>query len=179
MISGGNHRGDRQKDDFYSTTPECTLAFLAAESDHLKGHRILEPCCGTGAISSILIGHGFDVVSSDLVDRGYGQVGIDFLQTTSTDCTAMVTNPPYKLAEQFIRHALEDLQVTYLALLLKSQYWHSSRRYKMFQQHPPAVIYPLLWRPDFLNRGGPTMDFQWTVWRPHDGETVFRPLPKV
>lgn len=179
-IAGGNHKGDRQANDFYASTPECVTSFLALERQHLAGKRVLEPCCGDGAISKILIADGFDVVSTDLVDRGYGQGGVDFLMTFTTDCTAIVTNPPFNLSEKFIWHALEDLQVEYLALLLKSQYWHSKKRLPLFQKHPPAVVYPMTWRPDFLNKGAPTMDCQWTVWdRARPGPTLYHPMPKV
>ena len=39
--------------------------------------------------------HG--IVASDLMDRGYGQTGVDFLQCQSfpAECRSMVTNPPY------------------------------------------------------------------------------------
>ena len=40
---------------------------------------IYEPCCGQGHISKVLIENGYNVFSSDLVDRGYGTPRIDFL----------------------------------------------------------------------------------------------------
>jgi hypothetical protein len=179
-ITGANQNNDRQKDDFYATTPECVTSLLAVENQHLKGHHVLEPCCGDGAISKLLVERGFTVTSSDLVERGYGQSGVDFLAVTSTECTAIVTNPPFKLSEEFIVHALEVLRVPYLALLLKSQYWHATRRRALFEKHPPAVVYPMTWRPDFLHKGKPTMDCQWTVWRPSTiVGTLYRPLARV
>jgi len=33
---------------------------------------IWEPACGDGAISKVLLAAGFDVVSTDLIDRGFG-----------------------------------------------------------------------------------------------------------
>ena len=35
---------------------------------------ILEPCCGEGHISNVLKDAGHIVTSSDLIDRGYGEV---------------------------------------------------------------------------------------------------------
>lgn len=180
MITGGNHRNDRQKDDFYPSTPECTTSFLNLERDHLRGKKILEPSCGDGAISKLLEADGFEVVSTDLVYRGYGTGGVDFLWTMETDCDAIVTNPPFNIADKFILHALETLEVKYLALLLKGTYWHAKRRSLLFEKHPPAVVYPMTWRPDFLNRGAPTMDFMWTVWRESDVKgTLYQPMHKV
>lgn len=179
-IAGGNHKGDRVADDFYPSTPECVTSFLAVEREHLQGMKILEPCCGDGAISKILEADGLDVTSVDLVYRGYGTGGIDFLWTMETDCNAIITNPPFNLSEKFIRHALEVLEVDYLALLLKSQYWHAKRRATLFEKHPPAIVYPMTWRPDFLGKGAPTMDCQWTVWRKSDvNGTLYQPMARV
>jgi hypothetical protein len=178
-IVGGNHRNDRKDDDFYATTPECVTSLLHYEREHLKGMKIWEPCCGDGAISKLLIADGFDVHSTDLVDRGYGDGLGDFLLAMETDCNAIVTNPPFNLSEQFINHALGFLQVEYLALLLKSQYWHAKRRAPLFAKHPPAVVYPMTWRPDFTGKGSSTMDCQWTVWRKSNIPTLYQPMKKI
>jgi hypothetical protein len=177
-IAGGNHKGDRIKDDFYASPPECVTSFLAMEAEHLHGKKIWEPACGDGAISKILEDAGFDVLSTDLIYRGYGEGDKDFLWTMETDCDAIITNPPFNLSEKFIWHALETLDVKYLALLLKSQYWHSKKRAILFEKHPPAIVYPLTWRPDFLNKGAPTMDCQWTVWRQSETATLYKPMSK-
>ena len=57
-------------------------------------------------------------VGTDLVDRGYGFGGVDFLQVASRPADALVTNPPFgKLVTAFIKHAL-NLDVPYIAMLL-------------------------------------------------------------
>jgi hypothetical protein len=101
-----------------------------------------------------------------LINRGYGIGEVDFINSPppSSDITAIVTNPPFNLAEQFIRHAILDLQIPYCALLLKATYWHAKSRISLFKECPPAVIYPLTWRLDFMNRGRPTMECSWIVW---------------
>lgn len=178
-LTGGNQSGDRVANDFYATTPECVTSLLAVEEQYLKGMKIYEPCCGDGAISDLMINAGYEVYSADLVDRGYGDTGIDFLTVESTDCQAIVTNPPFNLSEKFITHALEVLKVDYLALLLKSQYWHSKRRMALFEKYPPAAVYAMTWRPDFSGKGSPTMECQWTIWRASEYPiTEFRPIPK-
>ena len=178
-IIGGNDASLRQENDYYPTPPECTYALLSKELEHLQGMKVWECAGGNGAISKVLEEEGLEVYSSDLVDRGYGDHGIDFLWTMKTDCQAIITNPPFNLAEQFITHALDDLKVDYLAMLLKGQYWHAKKRAALFERHPPAVVYPMTWRPDFMKRGSPTMDFQWSVWRPHKGGTLYQPMAKV
>src|ERR1700759_147425 len=45
--------------------------------------RVWEPACGDGGIARPLERGGFRVVGTDLVDRGYGFGGVDFLQVAS------------------------------------------------------------------------------------------------
>src|ERR1700674_3667292 len=66
----------RADPDFYPTPPEAVRALLSVEQ--FDG-TIWEPACGYGAISRELEAHGHSVVSTDLIDRGYGQSGSDFL----------------------------------------------------------------------------------------------------
>jgi hypothetical protein len=78
--------------------------------------------------------------------------------------TAVVTNPPFVWAEQFIRHAA-TMKVPF-AMLLKGTYWHAAVRMKLFRDTGPLAVCPMLWRPNFApDRGkSPTMEFCWTVW---------------
>ena len=68
----------REPHDFYATPHECTEALIAAEGDRLPA-QVWDPCCGAGDISMVLQRHGREVVSTDLIDRGYGQGGLDVL----------------------------------------------------------------------------------------------------
>jgi len=177
MAGGGNQREDY---DFYPTPSEVTLALLEAESHNLRTHKFIwEPACGDGAISDVLKDHGHFVISTDIVERGYGgQVArCDFLLEKEMRSQAIITNPPFILAEEFIRHA-KTLGISYLALLLKSTYWHAAGRYPLWNEWRPAAIYPLTWRPDFLEKGAPTMEASWVVWRGKPLQTIYQPLPK-
>lgn len=66
---------------------------------------VLEPACGGGHISEVLQKHGYNVSSFDLIDRGYGKVQ-DFFNIKHSDMD-IVTNPPYKIALPFLKHALD------------------------------------------------------------------------
>src|SRR3546814_8432653 len=63
----------RPRDDFYPSPRSATLALLSVE--RFEG-TIWEPACGNGAISRVLEEQGHEVVSTDLIDRGYGTGGI-------------------------------------------------------------------------------------------------------
>lgn len=69
-VSHLNYRYPRRvPHDFYPTPPEAVRALLSVEA--FEGS-IWEPACGDGAISKVLLAAGFDVVSTDLIDRGFG-----------------------------------------------------------------------------------------------------------
>lgn len=159
----------RKAADFYPTPPDVTRAlmdFLAIGLDKV----VLEPACGDGSMSRVIEGYGNRVLSSDLRDGPeiYGLPGRDFISPESDAFTGVdwiITNPPFNLAEAFIRKALSI--TPNVAMLLSNQYWHSSRRRDLFEQRPPAFVLPLLWRPAFLEKergSSPMMNVMWVVW---------------
>lgn len=106
--------------DLYET-PACATRALIRTGILDQFPRIFEPAAGRGAIARELRTAGWDVIAHDLVDyegRDHEiNVGIDFfgaLQLHALD--AIVTNPPYRLADHFIRKGLE-LGVPVIVLL--------------------------------------------------------------
>ena len=136
-VSGYQRAGQ----DFYATPAWVTEALLR----HVRFRGpVWEPCCGDGAMSSVLAGQGYDVVSTDLVDRGFGEAGVDFLTTYTvpSGCRSIVTNPPYgdsgshaaqsrspTAMLEFLRHAMMLTRSVQgqLALLVRLQ-WVAGRR---------------------------------------------------
>lgn len=185
LANGGNQERRREL-DFYPTPPEATHAlmrFLTMHGVVRRDSLVWEPACGSGAMSDVIQQYvDEEVRSSDWRTTGYGEGGVDFLQA-AWDCDAIITNPPFNLAEDFIRHARKQAPV--VAMLLKSQYWHASKRLQLFNEGPPSWVLPLTWRPDFLfeqrvqgAKGAPTMEVLWTVWVDGDFDTKYRLLPK-
>src|SRR5687768_6045397 len=114
----------RQDKDFYPTPGWVTEALLRRVRLP-KG--IWEPCCGDGAMAQVLEAHGHRVVGTDLVDRGYGEAGRDFLAETQLPdgVTAIVTNPPYgRRLFEFVDHALKLTQPVggMVAMLVNAQW---------------------------------------------------------
>ena len=69
-LAASNHSvGEREVNDYYATEPKAVDLLLEKETFNT---RILEPSCGEGHISNVLVAHDYDVQSYDLVDRGYG-----------------------------------------------------------------------------------------------------------
>src|SRR5262245_39917680 len=114
-------------DDCYDT-PACAVhALLKVER---LPRRIWEPACGTGNIVKALRNAGHYVIATDINRRGCPNSKVfDFLDLRvryEHECDAVVTNPPYQLAERFISNALEH--TTLVIMLLRLAFLESTRR---------------------------------------------------
>lgn len=175
LTSGGTRRAL----DFYPTPPEATLALLNEIAGHVPPRSaIWEPACGDGAISKVLIAHGFTVIETDIAARGRPSEQIDFLKTEKRRSEIIITNPPFNLATEFIAHA-DALGVQKMALLLKSNFWNVAKNVEVFQRWTPAMVLPLTWRIDFTGAGRPHTDCTWTFWdRNAPSLAMTKPLKK-
>lgn len=159
----------RPDGDFYPTPPEVTRALLRVEP-FFPGQYIWEPACGNGAMSEVLKSTGLVVYSSDLNDHGYGGTGMDFLDMDSKlPDTVIVTNPPFKLASEFIDHAINDLHVEKLCLLMKLSALEGSRRARLLEETGLSRVWVFrnriqLTRNGEAMRGGGMIAFAWFVW---------------
>ncbi len=154
----------RRPHDAYATPSACTEALVRVESKYWP--KILwEPCAGDGAITRILRRAQFKVVETDLVITGD-----DFLKTTSVPggswprASAIVTNPPFRHATEFILHA-HALGIGYHAWLLRADFLNAKRGLRLVDEIGyPVRVHALVERPDFLGQGAPTMNCAWYCW---------------
>lgn len=155
---------EREKDDFYPTPPEGTEALLQHEK--FNGS-IWEPACGDGAISRVLERHGYDVFSSDLVDRGYGESGWDFLMEYQRQAPNIITNPPFKHAQEFAEKAL-ILTTGKVAMLCRLAWLEGIARKEMFERTPLKTVYVFSKRLHMAKGGEEVKSgmiaFAWYVW---------------
>ncbi len=108
-LGSSNHTElERESHDFYATDPRAVTAL----AEHMQlPHRIFECACGTGHLAKALTELGHEVIATDLIDRGFGQGNVNFLEVEQMpeDCNCILTNPPYKFTTEFIEHALKIL----------------------------------------------------------------------
>jgi hypothetical protein len=165
-------------DDLYETPQVAVTALLQAEQ---LPHFLWEPACGRGKIVDVLRAAGHEVLGSDLVDYGnpthfYGR---DFLMEWKPPdkCEAIVTNPPFKLAEQFVAHALS--LCPRVVMLLRLAFYESDRRIGILENGKLARIHCFRKRLPMMHRDGWTgrkassgMAFAWYCWdAAHSGPT--------
>lgn len=130
-----------EKHDYYATEPRAIELLLEQESFN---QNIWEPACGEGHISKVLEAQGYNVTSTDLIDRGYGLGGQDFLRAPYFDAFDgdIITNPPYKYAKEFVEKAIEHVRPgRKVAMFLKLTFLEGQGRRGLFKQHPPKTVY--------------------------------------
>ena len=172
QIGGRNYSDhEREQNDFYATSPEA-IDRLFTEWQPPVEVPIWEPACGTGHLSLRLEELGYKVKSTDLIDRGFGEGGVDFLWQSDKWEGNIITNPPYDQATDFILHSLDLVQEgAYVAMFLKTLFVDSQSRYeRLFRKTPPLFIYQNSRRIEcglggnFRGTKG-AMPFAWFVWQ--------------
>lgn len=168
-------KDDAEANDYYATEPKAVELLLAEETFN---NNIWEPCCGEGHISKVLEAHGYDVYSTDLIDRGYGDdTGIDFLKVDFKADVDIITNPPYKRAKEFVEKALECVMLGHkVAMLLRLTFLEGQSRRELFRDNPPQTVYVSSARLQCAKNGnfeGKSMvAYAWFVWhKGHYGPT--------
>lgn len=169
---GARRRGTlrERKDDFHRTPVEAVRALAQIE---LLPRCLWEPACGDGAIVLPLRDAGYEVLASDLVDRGCPDSDhrVDFLMERRTIgfCTGIVTNPPYKLAQAFAEHAIS--LVPYVAMLLPLSFLAGQERRSWHLGAPLARVWVSSRRLPMMHKDGwagtlstSTVDHAWFVW---------------
>ena len=191
QLGASNHSdGEREDNDFYATDPN-TLRLLLDElkKDGVELHTsIWEPACGQGHLSEVLREKGYNVLSTDLIDRGYGEVNADtdFLHGKYYTHTRfngdVLTNPPYKYAKEFVETAIDKVENgCYVVMLLKIQFLEGKERYKLFKKYPPKYIYVNSSRQtcyingDMSKKMSSASCYCWFIWQKgFEGEPVIR-----
>lgn len=165
-LGASNHvKDEREKNDYYATDPKAIDFLLKKESFE----NVLEPACGEGHLSKRLILHDIKTTSYDLIDRGFGEVK-DFFEIQEWNGD-LITNPPYKIAQEFVTHALKITKNgRKIAMFLKIQFLEGKARRKMFLKYPPKKVYVFSRRivcaknGDFESIKSSAVAYAWFLW---------------
>lgn len=175
IVGSSRKNGDRPSGDFYPTPAYVVDALL--EREEFVGN-IWEPACGEGHISKILINNGYEVISSDLIDRGYGSSS-DFLLTQKS-VDNIITNPPYSHALEFVIHSKKCARKK-IAMFLKTVFLESESRKLMFldQEFPLKTMYQFskrvtLYKNGYKLKNSGMISYAWFVW-----DRDFRGYPTI
>lgn len=180
-IVGGNPSRGRVNNDYYATHPLSTKAILLKEEIFYPA---LEPSCGEGHISKLLNG---DVTSNDLIYRGYGNGGIDFLGwCPDRKYKTIITNPPFSLFTEFMEKSI-NIATKKVLLFGKLQALEGKKRADKMEKTPLKCVYVFKSRQQPLRNGSnideltgkkmasSTMAFAWFVWEiEYRGEPIIK-----
>lgn len=159
------------RDDF-PTPPWATRALL----EHIIGHQnigqmsCLEPACGAGHMAKVLKEYFAEVETADAYPYGYGEVS-DYLESDYSvgEFDWIITNPPFRLAEDFIIRSLQTAKHG-VAMLVRSVFLESVGRYnRLFQQHPPSMFAQFVERVPMVRgrldaKATTATGYAWMVW---------------
>ena len=168
-LGASNHTvNPRAENYFYATDPRAIELLLNVEN---FSDKVWECACGEGHLSKVLESKGYDVISTDLIDRGFGTGGVDFLSFSETFDGDIITNPPYKYAIEFVEKAISSITNGHkVAMLLRLSFLEGISRRKLFDRHPPKTVYVASKRilcaknGDFENSDGSAIAYAWFVW---------------
>lgn len=175
-MSATKRGGIRSEADYYPTPTWCVERLL--ESVTLYGSRWLDPCAGDGAILRAAAPWTCGAVWGAIeirpacgppLERLVGHENVclgDVLQcgpwARSWRPDVIITNPPYRIAQQVLDWSLSHAPT--VAMLLRLGFLGSARRCGFMREMPPDV-YVLPDRPSFTGDGrGDSADYGWFVW---------------
>ncbi len=169
-IGASNHTMDeREEFDYYATDPKALELLLEIEE---FSPNVWECACGAGHLSEVLDKKGYNGTSTDLINRGYGTPGVDFLKSDILFDGDIITNPPYKYAKEFVEHAIESVTNGHkVAMFLRLQFLEGKSRRELFDKYPPKTVYvasgriPCCKNGDFDNcKNGSAAAYAWFIW---------------
>lgn len=170
-MSVGRVKGDAL--DRYDTPRSVVDDFLAAWP-YGDPEFVVEPAAGSGRIIDAVkyrwpragvVGFDIDPRRDDIIRKDW----LDLLgrSTAAGAPDLIITNPPFRLAEQFLRTSMGQTSA-HVALLLRAGFLESARRASLLAEFPPMAVYFLRSRPRFTGpntKGGTdTAMYAWFVW---------------
>lgn len=161
--------------DNFPTPPWATRALVehVIGPDRVRQLTCLEPACGAGHMARPLKEYFSSVRCADAHDYGYAPVR-DYLsypyETNAVDW--VITNPPFRLAEQFVLRSL-DVARHGVAMLVRTVFLESVGRYsRLFLNDPPSTFAQFVERVPMVKgrldaKATTATGYAWLVWQ-HD-----------
>lgn len=158
----GRHTQDQRGDDFYPTPAPLTRALIA---NHPLPARIWEPAAGRGDMASPLLMAGHDVIQTDIASYGTRLDALgDFFgyREAPGEAQCIVTNPPFYLADKFVRHGLSLCST--VIILQRIVYLEGKGRSDLIDGHLDHVL-AFIERPPMMHRWSQDEDGVWREWQ--------------
>lgn len=180
MLGATNHcKEEREENDYYATDPKAIDELLRYETFN---QNIWENACGMGHLSKRLKKYGYNVLSTDLIDRDYQDQILNFLSDETYLFNGdIITNPPYKYCTEWILKSLNSIpEGNKVALFLKLQTLEGQKRYdEIYSKYPPKSVYVFVKRIQCAKngefKGSSAVCYAWFVWeKGYTGNTILK-----
>jgi hypothetical protein len=172
----------------FPTQPWATRALCehVLSASRLKATSVWEPACNRGHMTDALEDYFAEIWASDIHDYGLdGAFQHDFLMPfkphvmkyADAKISWVITNPPFRLAEQFIARAL-DIATIGVAVIVRTSFLEGVGRYEnLFRHRPPTIVAQFSERVPMVKgrltaTGSTATSYCWLVWK--QGETGTR-----
>lgn len=130
---------------------ECVLPQIGIHKSTVEAWSIWEPACNRGFMAEAISEYCGTVFCSDVHDYGYPKCRVgsfvggesdfnfDIAPSPGEHIDAVITNPPFRLADAFLRRALDEAPL--VAFLLRTSWLEGEARYNnTFRKTPPFAV---------------------------------------
>lgn len=159
--------------DFFPTPPWATRAlceWLKQRSPEPQFCTAWEPACGEGHMARPLAEYFQSVIASDVHPYGYGFVDDFLFPAAEHEADWIITNPPFRLGEQFAATACAKARVG-VALLVRTVFLEGGGRWRgLYDRTPPTDVLIFCERVPMLKgrldrAASSATSYSWIVWR--------------
>lgn len=158
----------RRQNDWYPTPRALTVALCELVT---LPDKLAEPCAGDESLANVLREHGYCMSTGDIDPRwsSLDNPETDFLGDRAPELyagRAVVTNPPFNLAPEFVKRALE-ICPTFAAMLLPLNWLEPCHNRAAVVSLPgKAIVFQRCKHTDFTGGGGDSKTVMWRIWDP-------------
>lgn len=175
----GNDRNsgyERDPDDWYVEDVPCVRSLFTAMPS-IAANGAHDPCCGKGNIPRVAESLGIAMTGADKIDRADGLYPVRSFLEDQTRYPAIITNPPFSLSAQIVRHALRTVvDGGYVAIVAQARFLYSQGRHTLFTMPECERVLIMSKRPSMppgkqleiegeACRKNGSVDYCWIVWR--------------
>lgn len=184
-VMAQRHEAGDSLDDF-PTPPWATRALIehVVGKQEVEGLHCLEPACGRGYMAVPLGEYFGRVTATDVALYGFAPPRNFLDYPDGEEFDWIITNPPFRLAEEFVLHALPRARRG-VAMLVRTVFIESvGRLERLFAVHPPTAVAQFAERVPMVKgrldqKASTATGYAWVVWeKPLSATTQLRWIPR-